>query len=165
MPSFDVSSEMNWQELDNAINQATKELIQRYDFKGVNTEIKLDQKAKTVTLWCSEEEKLEALKDVFHNKLIKRGISLLSFDEQKIEPAFGGSVRQLITIQAGISKEKGKEIIASIKESKIKVQAQMQDEQVRVTSKSRDDLQTTISYLRSQQDQLKVPMQFGNFRD
>lgn len=165
MPSFDVSSEMDWQELDNAINQATKELSQRYDFKGVKTEIKLDQKAKTVTLWCSEEEKLEAMNDVFQNKLIKRGISLLSLDYQKIESAFGGSVRQVVTIQAGISKEKGKEIIASIKESKIKVQAQMQDEQVRVTSKNRDDLQATISYLRSQQDQLKVPMQFGNFRD
>lgn len=165
MPSFDVSSEMDWQELDNAINQATKELSQRYDFKGVKTEIKLDQKAKTVTLWCSEEEKLEAMNDVFQTKLIKRGISLLSLDYQKIESAFGGSVRQVVTIQAGISKEKGKEIIASIKDSKIKVQAQMQDEQVRVTSKNRDDLQATISYLRSQQDQLKVPMQFGNFRD
>lgn len=165
MPSFDVSSEMDWQELDNAINQATKELLQRYDFKGVKTEIKLDQKAKTVTLWCSEEEKLEAMNDVFQNKLIKRGISLLSLDYEKIESAFGGSVRQMITVQAGISKEKGKEIIAAIKDSKIKVQAQMQDEQVRVTSKNRDDLQTTISFLRSQQDQLKVPMQFGNFRD
>lgn len=165
MPSFDVSSEMDWQELDNAINQATKELLQRYDFKGVKTEIKLDQKAKTVTLWCSEEEKLEAMNDVFQNKLIKRGISLLSLDYQKIESAFGGSVRQVITVQAGISKEKGKEIIAAIKDSKIKVQAQMQDEQVRVTSKNRDDLQSTISFLRSQQDQLKVPMQFGNFRD
>jgi len=156
---------MDWQELDNAINQATKELLQRYDFKGVKTEIKLDQKAKTVTLWCSEEEKLEAMNDVFQNKLIKRGISLLSLDYEKIESAFGGSVRQMITVQAGISKEKGKEIIAAIKDSKIKVQAQMQDEQVRVTSKNRDDLQTTISFLRSQQDQLKVPMQFGNFRD
>jgi uncharacterized protein YajQ (UPF0234 family) len=165
MPSFDISSEMNWQELDNAINQATKELSQRYDFKGVKAELKLDQKAKTVTLWCSEEAKLDAVIDIFQNKLIKRGISLLSFDYQKIESAFGGSVRQVATIQAGISKEKGKEIIAAIKESKIKVQAQMQDEQVRVTSKSRDDLQVTISFLRGEQEKLKVPMQFGNFRD
>ncbi len=165
MPSFDVSSEMDWQELDNAVNQAIKELSQRYDFKGVKTEIKLDQKAKTITLWCSEEEKLEAMNDIFQNKLIKRGISLLSLDYQKIESAFGGSVRQVITIQAGISKEKGKEIIAAIKDSKIKVQAQIQDEQVRVTSKNRDDLQATIAYLRSQQDKLKVPMQFGNFRE
>lgn len=165
MPSFDVSSEINWQELDNAVNQATKEVSQRFDFKGVKAELKLDQKAKTITLWCSEEGKLEALNDIFQNKAIKRGISLLSFDYGTIEPAFGGSVRQVVTIQAGISKEKAKEIIAAIKESKIKVQAQIQDEQVRVTGKNRDDLQSTISLLRSQQDQLKVPMQFGNFRE
>lgn len=165
MPSFDVSSEMNWQELDNAINQATKELLQRFDFKGVKTEIKLDKKEKSVTLWCSEEGKLEALNDVFQNKLIKRGISLLSLDYKEIESAFGGSVRQVIQIQAGISKEKAKEIIAVIKDSKIKVQAQIQDEQVRVTGKNRDDLQSTIALLKENQEKVKVPMQFGNFRD
>jgi uncharacterized protein YajQ (UPF0234 family) len=165
MPSFDVSSEMNWQELDNAINQASKELTQRYDFKGVKSEIKLDQKAKTVTLWCSEEAKLDALKEILEGKLIKRGISLLSFDYKDLESAFGGSVRQVATIQAGVSKEKGKEIIAAIKDSKLKVQAQIQDEQVRVTGKNRDDLQEAIALLRSKQDSIKVPMQFGNFRD
>ena len=165
MPSFDVSSEMNWQELDNAVNQATKELAQRYDFKGVKSEIKLDLKAKTLTLWVSEEAKLDALKDILQSKLIKRGISLLSFDYKDLEPAFGGSVRQLVAIQAGVSKEKGKEIIAAIKDSKLKVQAQIQDEQVRVTGKNRDDLQSAIALLREKQDNLKVPMQFGNFRD
>ena len=165
MPSFDVSSEMNWQELDNAINQATKELAQRYDFKGVKTELKLDQKEKTVTLWCSEEAKLDAMNEIFQNKLIKRGISLLSFDYKEIESAFGGSVRQKVVVEAGISKEKAKEIIALIKESKIKVQAQIQDEQVRVTGKNRDDLQTAISLLRENQQKVKVPMEFGNFRD
>jgi uncharacterized protein YajQ (UPF0234 family) len=165
MPSFDVSSEMNWQELDNAVNQATKELAQRYDFKGVKSEIKLDQKLKTLTLWVSEEAKLDALKDIFQSKLIKRGISLMSFDYKELEPAFGGSVRQTATIQAGVSKEKGKEIIASLKDSKLKVQAQIQDEQVRVTGKNRDDLQSAIAHLKSQQDQIQVPMQFGNFRD
>ena len=165
MPSFDVSSEMNWQELDNAINQATKEVSQRFDFKGVKSEIKLDQKAKTVTLWCSEEGKLDALNDVFQNKLIKRGISLLSLEYKAIETAFGGSVRQNVIIQAGISKEKAKEVIAVIKESKLKVQAQIQDEQVRVTGKNRDDLQAAIALLRSQQEKVKIPMQFGNFRD
>lgn len=165
MPSFDVSSDIDWQELDNAINQATKEVTQRYDFKGIRAEIKLDKKEKNVTLWCSEEAKLDALNDVFQNKLIKRGISLLSLDYQPIDSAFGGSVRQLITIQAGVSKEKGKEIIAAIKESKLKVQAQIQDEQVRVTGKNRDDLQAAISLLKENQDKIKVPMQFGNFRD
>jgi uncharacterized protein YajQ (UPF0234 family) len=165
MPSFDVSSEMNWQELDNAINQATKELTQRYDFKGVKSEIKLDQKAKTVTLWVSEEAKLDALKDIFSSKLIKRGISLLSLDYQDVESAFGGSVRQTVAVQAGISKEKAKEIIAKIKDSKIKVNAQIQDEQVRVNGKNRDDLQAAIALLRENQNELKVPMSFGNFRD
>ncbi|OFZ18676.1 MAG: YajQ family cyclic di-GMP-binding protein [Bdellovibrionales bacterium GWB1_55_8] len=165
MPSFDVASEMDWQELDNAINQATKELQQRYDFKGVKSELKLDQKLKTVTLWCSEEAKLDAVNDIFQNKLIKRGISLLSFDYGDRDSAFGGSVRQVVTVQAGVSKEKGKEIIAALKESKIKVQAQMQDEQVRVTGKNRDDLQAAIAYLKQKQDSLKVPMTFGNFRD
>ena len=165
MPSFDVSSEVNWQEVDNAVNQASKELLQRYDFKSVKTELKLDIKAKTITCWCSEEAKLDALKDILQTKLIKRGISLLSLDYKDPESAFGGSVRQVITVQAGISKEKGKEIIAAIKDSKIKVQAQIQDEQVRVTGKNRDDLQEAIALLRGKQDNIKVPMQFGNFRD
>lgn len=165
MPSFDVSAEMDWQELDNAINQATKELGARYDFKGIKTELKLDTKAKTITFWCAEGEKLDAVNDIFQSKAIKRGISLMSFDYQKIEEAFGGSVRQVVAVQAGISKEKAKEIIAAIKDSKIKVQAQLQDEQVRVTGKNRDDLQAAIAHLKQNQDRLKVPMQFGNFRD
>jgi cyclic-di-GMP-binding protein len=165
MPSFDVSSEMDWQELDNAINQATKEIAQRYDFKGTKAEIKLDQKLKTLTLWISEEGKLDALKDIFQTKLIKRGISLMCFDYKELEPAFGGSVRQTAVVQAGVSKEKGKEIIASLKDSKLKVQAQIQDEQVRVTGKNRDDLQSAIAHLKSKMDEIKVPMQFGNFRD
>ncbi len=165
MPSFDISSDVNWQEVDNAINQATKELAQRFDFKGVKAEIKLDQKAKTITLWCSEEGKLEAVNDILQSKLVKRGISLLSLEYKDVENAFGQSSRQTIIVQAGISKEKGKEIIASLKETKIKVNAQIQDEQVRVSGKNRDDLQAAIAHLRSQTDTLKVPMQFGNFRD
>ena len=165
MPSFDISSEVNWQEVDNAVNQATKEVGQRFDFKGVKSEIKLDQKAKTITLWCSEEGKLEAVNDILQSKLVKRGISLLSLEYKEIENAFGQSSRQNIIVQAGISKEKGKEIIASLKETKLKVNAQIQDEQVRVLGKNRDDLQSAIAHLREQQDKLKVPMQFGNFRD
>lgn len=165
MPSFDVSSEMNWQELDNAVNQASKEASQRYDFKGVKVEIKMDQKAKTLTLWCSSEEKLSALREIFENKVIKRGLSLLALDWKEAEPAFGGSSRQLAVVQAGISKEKAKEIINSLKDAKLKVSAQTQDEQVRVTAKSRDELQSAIAHLRSVQDKIKVPMEYGNFRD
>ena len=165
MPSFDVSAEMNWQELDNAVNQASKELSQRYDFKGVKTELKLDLKAKTLTLWVSEEAKLDALVDILQTKMIKRQISILALEYKDKEPAFGGSVRQVVVVQAGISKEKGKEIIGSLKESKLKVQAQIQDEQVRVTGKNRDDLQDAIAHLKGQVDRIKVPMQFGNFRE
>ena len=165
MPSFDISSDVDWQEVDNAVNQAAKELIQRYDFKGVKTELKLDLKEKTVTLWCQDSDKLDAMDDIFKTKLIKRGISLLALDYKEKEEAFGGSVRQVVVVQAGISKEKAKEVIAALKESKIKVQAQIQDEQVRVSGKNRDDLQEAIALLREKQNTLKVPMAYGNFRD
>ena len=151
--------------MDNAINQATKEITQRYDFKGVKAEIKLDQKEKTVTLWCSEEGKLDALNDIFQNKLIKRGISLLSLDYQKIESAFGGSVRQVITIQAGISKEKGKEIIAAIKEASLKCKHKFKMNKSVSQEKTEMIFKRPLALLRSKQDQIKVPMQFGNFRD
>lgn len=165
MPSFDVTSEISWQELDNAIQQALKEVGSRFDFKNIKSEITLDRKAQTITLWCSEDGKLDSLNDVLQNKCVKRGVSLLSLDYQPQDEAFGGSVRQVIKVQAGISKEKGKEIIQSLKEAKFRAQAQIQDEQVRVTGKSRDELQEIISYLRGKQEALKVPLQFGNFRD
>jgi uncharacterized protein YajQ (UPF0234 family) len=165
MPSFDITSDVDWQEVDNAVNTALKELATRFDFKGVKSEITFDRKAKTITLVCSEEGKLDNLVDILQGKLIKRGISLLSLNYKNPEPAFGGSVRQVIEVQAGISKDKGKEVIAFIKDSKMKVQGQIQDEKVRVTGKSRDDLQECIGLLRGNQDKLKLPMQFGNFRD
>ena len=165
MPSFDISSELDWQELDNAVQQATKELASRFDFKNVKTEITYDKKAKTQTFWCSESEKLEALKDILQTKSIRRGISTMAFDYQKVEDAFGGSARQLVLLQAGISKEKAKEVTAALKESKIKVQAQIQDEKVRVTGKNRDDLQEAIAFLKTKQEAIQLAMQFGNFRD
>jgi len=165
MPSFDITSDVDWQEVDNAVNTALKELATRFDFKNVKSEITFDKKAKTITLVCSEDSKLDNLKDIVQTKLIKRGISLLSLNYKPVEAAFGGSVRQVIEVQAGISKDKGKEVIAFIKDSKMKVQGQIQDEKVRVTGKNRDDLQECIGLLRGSQDQLKLPMSFGNFRD
>ena len=165
MPSFDITSDVDWQEVDNAVNTSLKELATRFDFKGVKSEINFDRKAKTITLVCSEDGKLDNLKDIVQTKLIKRGISLLSLEYKPVEAAFGGSVRQVINVMAGISKDKGKEVIAFIKDSKMKVQGQIQDEKVRVTGKSRDDLQECIGLLRGNQDKLKLPMQFGNFRD
>ncbi|OFZ82543.1 MAG: YajQ family cyclic di-GMP-binding protein [Bdellovibrionales bacterium RIFOXYD1_FULL_53_11] len=165
MPSFDISSEVDWQELDNAVNQVVKEVAQRFDFKGVKSEVTYDKKLKTVTLFCSEEGKLDSLNDIFQNKAIKRGMSLLSFEYGAVEPAFGGAVRQVIAVQAGISKEKAKDIILTIKDMRIRVQAQINDEKVRVTGKNRDDLQSVITGLKGHQDTLKIPLQFGNFRE
>ena len=165
MPSFDITSDVDWQELDNAVNQALKELATRFDFKGVKSEITFDKKAKTLTLVCSEDGKLDNLKEIVQGKMIKRGISLMSLKYKPTEAAFGGSVRQVIEVQAGISKEKGKEVIATLKESKLKVTGAIQDEQVRVTGKNRDDLQDAIALLKSKQEDLKLPMNFENFRD
>jgi len=165
MPSYDVTSDIDWQELDNAIQQARREVGSRFDFKGVESKIDMDKKAKTVTLWCSQSEKLDSLKDVFQNKTVKRGLSLLAFDFETVEDAFGGSSRQLIKVQAGIAKDKAKELISELKKTKIKVQAQIQDEQLRVTGKSRDLLQESIGVLKELQEQVKIPLQFGNFRD
>lgn len=165
MPSFDVSSDVDWQEVDNAVNTALKELATRFDFKGVKSEITFDKKAKTITLVCSEDGKLDNLKEIVQGKMIKRGVSLMSLNYKPTEAAFGGSVRQVIEVMAGISKEKAKEVLAAIKESKLKVQGQIQDEKVRVTGKNRDDLQEAIAMLKSKQDNLKLPMQFGNFRE
>jgi uncharacterized protein YajQ (UPF0234 family) len=165
MPSFDITSDVDWQEVDNAVNQALKELATRFDFKNVKTEVTFDRKAKIITLVSSEDSKLDNLKEVVQGKMIKRGISLMSLTYKPVEQAFGGSVRQVIEVQAGISKEKGKDIIAAIKESKLKTSASIQDEKVRVTGKNRDDLQDTIALLKEKQEALKLPMNFGNFRD
>ncbi len=165
MPSFDITSDVDWQEVDNAVNTSLKELATRFDFKGIKSEITFDRKAKTITLVCSEDAKLDNLKEIVQGKMIKRGISLLALQYKPVESAFGGSVRQVIEVQAGVSKEKGKEVIAHIKDSKIKVQAQIQDEKVRVTGKNRDDLQECIALLRGSEDKLKLSMSFGNFRD
>jgi len=165
MPSFDISAEMEWQTLDDVVNVATKEIVNRYDFKGIKAEITLDKKLKTLTFWVSEPTKLTALREIFEAKAVKRNVSLLAFDAGKVETAHGGSSRQVLKVIAGIEKEKAKEIVAALKDSKLKVQAQIQDEKVRVTGKNRDDLQEAIALLRGQLDKLKVPMQFGNFRE
>ncbi len=161
MPSFDIVSKVDMQEVDNAVNQAVKEIGQRYDFKGSKSEI--TREGDAIKILADDDYKLKAVVDVLQSKFIKRGISIKSLQYGKVEPASGGMVRQLITVQQGISKEKGKEIIAVIKESKVKVQAQIQDDQVRVTGKNRDDLQETIQLLKGKD--LGVEMQFGNFRD
>jgi len=161
MPSFDIVSKVDMQEVDNAVNQAIKEIGQRYDFKGSKSEI--TQEKDAIKILADDDYKLKAVVDVLQSKMHKRNISLKSMQYGKAETASGGMVRQIITIQQGISKEKGKELIAVIKESKIKVQAQIQDDQVRVTGKNRDDLQEAIQLLKGKD--LNVEMQFINFRE
>ena len=161
MPSFDIVSKVDMQEVDNAVNQAIKEIGQRYDFKGSKSEITMEKEA--VKVLADDDYKLKAVIDVLQSKFIKRNISIKFLDYGKVEPASGGMVRQLITIKQGIGKEKGKEIIAAIKESKIKVQGQIQDDQVRVTGKNRDDLQEAIRTLKGKD--LGIELQFVNFRD
>ncbi|MBT1072270.1 YajQ family cyclic di-GMP-binding protein [Pelotalea chapellei] len=161
MPSFDIVSKVDMQEVDNAVNQAIKEIGQRYDFKGSKSEIKQENDA--VKVLADDDYKLKAVIDVLQSKFLKRNISIKALQYGKVEPSSGGMVRQIITVQQGISKEKAKEIIAVIKESKLKVQAQIQDDQVRVTGKNRDDLQDAIQLLKGKD--LDVEMQFTNFRD
>jgi uncharacterized protein YajQ (UPF0234 family) len=161
MPSFDIVSKVDLQEVDNAVNQAVKEIGQRYDFKGSKAEVTREN--ESIKVLGDDDYKLKAVIDVLQSKFLKRGISIKALQYGKVEQASGGMVRQLITVQQGISKEKGKEIIAVIKESKIKVQAQIQDDQVRVSGKNRDDLQETIALLKGKD--LDVEMQFTNFRE
>lgn len=161
MPSFDIVSKVDMQEVDNAVNQAIKEISQRYDFKGSKSQITPEK--DSVKILADDDYKLKAVVDVLQSKFLKRNISIKALQYGKVEQASGGLVRQIITVQQGISKEKAKDITNIIKESKLKVQAQIQDDQVRVIGKNRDDLQDAIQLLKGKE--LDVEMQFTNFRE
>ena len=162
MPSFDVVSEVDRQELRNAIDQAQRELANRYDFKDTNSEI--EQKDLVLTLRTSSEDRLRALKVLLEERFVKRDISLKSLDWGKIEQATGESVRQIVTIKVGVPADKAREINKLIKEKGPKgVAGQTQGDQLRVSGKKRDDLQQTIAMLRAAN--LDLPLQFVNFRD
>jgi uncharacterized protein YajQ (UPF0234 family) len=160
MPSFDVVSVVDLQEVDNAVNQAVREIGQRYDFKGSRTEVVLEK--DQIRVVTDDEFRLKAVVDVLQSKFVRRGVSLKALQYGKVEPASGGRVRQGIAIQQGICKEKGREIVALVKGTKLKVQAQIQEEQVRVTGKNIDDLQEVIQLLKSRD--LGVDLQFVNMR-
>jgi cyclic-di-GMP-binding protein len=161
--SFDVVSEVSMQEMDNAITQAQKELAQRYDFKDSKSSIELDKTAKTITVKTENEYRLKALTELIQTKCAKRNVSLKALQFGKIETGMvGGSLKQVITIQNGIVSEKAKEIVKDIKELKLKVQAQIQGEQVRVQAVKIDDLQTVIAHLRTRD--FGIDLQFNNFR-
>jgi hypothetical protein len=161
MPSFDVVSKLDLAEVDNAINQAKKEISQRYDFRGTNSDIERDEQG--LLLRSSDKEHLDAMYRVLIERFVKRSVSPQSLDPQDPEPAAKQTLRQRILLKQGISTEKGKEINKLIKESKLKVQSQIQDEQVRVTGKNRDDLQSAIRLIKGAD--LGLPLQFVNFRD
>lgn len=158
--SFDVVSDVDMQEVDNAVNQTVKEMSQRFDFRGSKATVTLEKEG--IKILADDETKLRNIIDILQTKCVKRGISLKNLDYGKVEQASLGSSRQLITIKKGIDKEKGKEIVAANKAAKLKVQAQLQDDQVRVSGKNKDDLQQVIATLK--QKDFGLELQFVNFR-
>ena len=160
--SFDVVSKVDMQEVDNAINQARKEIIQRYDFKGSKTSIELKQKENEIVVLSDDDFKMKATVDILQNKFIKRSVPLKALTYGAIEPATGGTVRQTIKLQNGIDKENAKLIVKMIKDTKIRVQAQIMEDQVRVSGKSKDDLQAVIALLKGAE--LNFAIQFANYR-
>lgn len=162
MPSFDIVNELNLMEVENAVNQTQKEIAQRFDFKGGKSDLEFDKAGKKLKIIADDDMKLRSIHQILESKLAKRGLDLRCLKYEKEEPASGNVIRQMVSLKSGIDKEDAKEITKAIKDSKLKVQAQIQDEQVRVTSKSIDELQATIQFLRSQE--LKTPVQFINMR-
>ncbi len=160
--SFDIVCKIDMQEMDNAVNQTMKEIAQRFDFKGSKSAIELDKEKALMTLTSEDDFKLKSLNDILQSKVIKRGISLRALSYGKVEPAAGGTVRQVITMQQGIPQDKAKEIVKLIKEMKLKVNAAIQQDQVRVTGKNRDDLQAIIAKLKGAD--IGIDMQFVNYR-
>jgi uncharacterized protein YajQ (UPF0234 family) len=160
--SFDVTSNIDMPEVDNAVNQAKKEIGQRFDFKGSIAQIDLDQKANTLTLTAEDNFKLESVWDVLQTRLIKRNVPVKNLKRGDIAPAAGSTVKQVITLQQGIPIEAAKDMVKHLKDSKKKVQAAIQGEQVRVSSASKDELQDAMQALRAKD--FGVALQFGNYR-
>ena len=161
--SFDITSNVDLQEVDNALNQARKEIGQRYDFKGVTVDIAMDVAAKTLTILTDDEMKMNAVWEMVQGRLTKRGVPVKNFKNGDSEPAAGGKVRRVITIQQGIPIEAARDIVKFIKDAKLKkVQATIQGEQVRVSSPSKDELQTAMQHLRGHD--FGVALSFGNYR-
>ena len=161
--SFDITSTIDFQEVDNALNQARKEVGQRYDFKGATADIILSEKDKTLTLLTDDEMKMNAVWEIVQTRLTRRNVPVKNFKNADSEPAAGGKIRRVITIQQGIPIEAAREIVKFIKDKKLKkVQASIQGDQVRVTSPSKDELQMTMQHLRGHD--FGVALSFGNYR-
>jgi hypothetical protein len=160
--SFDIVSNVDLQEVDNAVNITTKEISQRFDFKGSKSKLTFDRKEKSITIIADDTYKLKSVIDILQSKIFKRGISQKALQYEKIESAFDGTVRQVVKIQQGIPTEKAKEIVKLIKQTKLKVQAQIQEDQVRVSAKKIDDLQEIQKMLKEKE--FDFAMQFVNYR-
>ncbi len=158
--SFDVVSRVDGQELDNALNQARREIANRFDFKNSKTSIENDE--KSITVVSDDEMKMRNVVDIIQSKAIKRGVDIKAFEIGPLEPAANGTVRRVITLRSGIPKDKGRELVEKIKGLKVKVTVQYQDEQIRVSSKSKDDLQRVIATLTTMD--FDLPLQFVNYR-
>lgn len=162
MPSFDITSEVDMQEIRNAVDQASREVANRFDFKNTDSSIELGDDA--ITMRSSTEDRLAALRQVLEERLVKRGVSMKALSYEKVEEAAGATVRQVATLVAGISSDRAKELNKFIKTLGQKgIQSQTQGEQVRVTAKKRDDLQAVIQACKDHE--FDIPLQFGNFRD
>ncbi len=163
LASFDVSTGADLQEVDNAVNQATKEVAQRYDFKGSKAAVAFDRAAATLTLVADDDFKMKALFDVLQGKLIKRGVPVMNLVLGAVTPAANDTVRREIKLTQGIPQEKAKAIVKAIKDRRFKkAQASIQGDEIRVQSPSKDELQEVITFLRSQE--WGIELKFGNYR-
>ena len=160
--SFDVVSKVDLQEVSNAVQQASKEIATRFDFRGSVSKIEWNEKELTLTLTSDDSHKLKSVVDILETRLVKRGVAVKALDFGKLEPSAGASVRQVVKVQQGIPSEKAKEIVKSIKDRKLKVQASIQADQVRVSGRNKDDLQEVMALLRA--GDFGVPLQFTNYR-
>jgi hypothetical protein len=161
--SFDIVSEFDKQELVNAVDQVKRDVSSRFDLKDSGSEINLDSD-KSIIVTTQDDMKLRNIIDLLQSKMIKRNLSIKILDPQPIENALGGKVRQIINLKKGLSMELAKKIVADIKNSKLKVQASIQGEQVRVSGKSKDDLQDVIKLMRTNEDKYDIALQFTNYR-
>ena len=161
-PSFDIVSQLDLQEVDNAVNQTKKELLTRYDFKGSKSSIELIKEEKMIKILADDDMKLRNLQDILKTRMASRKLSIKALEFKTPEKAFDGCLRQEVVLVQGIPQEKAKEIVKAIKDMNFKVQAAIQGDEIRVTSKSKDELQAVMQHLRALP--LTIPIQFGNFR-
>ena len=161
--SFDIVSEFDKQELVNAVDQTQREISTRFDLKDSNSTVVLDSD-KSIIITTNDDMKLKNITDILQSKLVKRNLNIKILDPQTIEKALGGNVRQVFNLRKGVSQELAKKIVADIKNSKLKVQPSIQGEQIRVTGKSKDDLQDVIKLMRENSEKYDAPLQFQNYR-